>query len=98
MTHLLGHSAHQDAKDSDFLTIEEVAAELGRASRHTVLRLESRDPSFPIGADVPGLKGRRWVRGDLDAWKAAQVAQARAVNAQRLAQLTSPKKKGGRHG
>lgn len=86
MTHQQGEMP-QIKDELDYLTIEEVAKELNRASRQTVNRLLAKDPSFPHGVTVSHLRGKRWVRGDIDAWKRAQVEKTRRENAQRLQHL-----------
>lgn len=87
MTNLPGQSATTPKRELDYLTIEQVAAELGRASRHTVQRLLRLDETFPRGTEVPHIKGTVWIRGDLDAWKEAKVEATRAENARRLEKL-----------
>lgn len=67
------------------LTINEVAKEVGIASRTGVYRVMAMDPSFPRAAKIPGLKGKRWALGDVLAWKDHKLEQARAENAARLA-------------
>jgi predicted DNA-binding transcriptional regulator AlpA len=85
MTHQTAETPQH--KESDFLDIMQVAREIGKASRETVRRLMINDPTFPRGTKVEGLRGNVWVYGDIEAWKAAKTAKARAENAERLSVL-----------